>query len=146
MRKQGWIGLGVIVLVVLLGILVACGGTGQQVTPGAGGSQASTPTKEVAPTATSGVGGNQAATPTKEMAPTATLDSGGTKETPAALDGKALVQERCTKCHDMTRIQQAKKTPDVWKATVQRMIGHGAQLTQAEQDAVIAYLAKTYPQ
>jgi cytochrome c2 len=100
----------------------------------------------VAPTATSSAGGSQASTPTKEVAPTATLGFGGTKETPAALDGKALVQERCTKCHDLTRIQQAKRTPDLWKATVQRMMGHGAQLTQAEQDAVIAYLAKTYPQ
>ncbi len=118
MRKQGWIGLGIVVLVVLLGILVACGGTGQQVTPGAGGSQASTPTS----------------------------GSERTKETPAALNGQALVQERCTKCHDLTRVQQAKKTPDLWKATVQRMIGHGAQLAQAEQDAVVAYLAKTYPQ
>ena len=77
--------------------------------------------------------------------PTATSSPGGT-ETPAALDGKALIQERCTKCHDLTRIQQAKKTRDQWEATVRRMIGNGAQLTKDEQDAAIAYLTKTYPQ
>ena len=72
--------------------------------------------------------------------------SGSSKETPAALDGQALTQERCTKCHDLGRVQQAKKTQDAWKATVERMVGKGAELTQAEQDAVIGYLAKTYPQ
>jgi hypothetical protein len=31
------------------------------------------------------------------------------------------------------------------KATVERMVGKGAQLNQAEQEQVIKYLAETYP-
>jgi cytochrome c5 len=118
MRKQVWIGLAAILLIAALVVLAACGGATQGVTPGAGGNHAATP-----------------------MAA-----SGGPKETPAALDGQALVQARCTVCHDLTRIQQAKKTQEAWKTTVERMVGKGAQLTQAEQNAVIEYLAKTYPQ
>ena len=65
--------------------------------------------------------------------------------TPPALDGQALVQERCTKCHDLGRITQAQKTQAEWQATVQRMVGKGASLSAAEQEAVIQYLAEKYP-
>jgi cytochrome c5 len=64
---------------------------------------------------------------------------------PSALDGKSLVEERCTQCHDLGRVEQAKKTAEEWKATVERMVGKGAQLNQAEQEVVIQYLAETYP-
>ena len=65
--------------------------------------------------------------------------------TPSTLDGEALVQERCTECHDLGRVERAKKTEEEWKATVERMVTLGAQLNQAEQELVIQYLAETYP-
>lgn len=71
-------------------------------------------------------------------------DPGGGSSSTPALDGQALVQERCTKCHDLTRVERAKKTQQEWQATVERMIEHGAQLTPAEQEAVVKYLAETY--
>jgi cytochrome c5 len=67
------------------------------------------------------------------------------KATPAAIEGKALLQERCTRCHDVGRVEQARKTKEEWKATVERMVGKGAQLSQAEQEQVIQYLTETYP-
>ena len=65
--------------------------------------------------------------------------------TPGALDGKALVEQRGTKCHDLTRVEQAKKTTDEWKATVERMVGKGAELNADEQAIVIEYLSVAYP-
>jgi uncharacterized membrane protein len=65
--------------------------------------------------------------------------------TPPALDAQALLQERCTKCHDLGRVERARKTKEEWKATVERMVGKGAQLSQAEQEQVIQYLTETYP-
>ena len=62
-----------------------------------------------------------------------------------ALDGEALVGERCTQCHDLTRVESAAKTLDGWKATVERMLDHGANLDEAEQQAVIAHLSEAYP-
>ncbi|MBN1563731.1 MAG: hypothetical protein JXA10_07825 [Anaerolineae bacterium] len=59
----------------------------------------------------------------------------------ADLDGAALVAERCTICHTADRINNAEKDEAGWTATVDRMIGHGAQLNTAERDAVIAYLS-----
>ena len=71
--------------------------------------------------------------------------AGGQGEAPAALDGKALTEERCTKCHDLKRVESTSKTSEEWKATVVRMLDHGAELDDAEQQAVIDYLAETYP-
>jgi cytochrome c5 len=71
--------------------------------------------------------------------------SGQEQVTPPTLDGQSLVQERCTRCHDLGRITQAKKTEEEWKATVERMVSKGANLDSAEQEAVIRYLAETYP-
>jgi uncharacterized membrane protein len=69
---------------------------------------------------------------------------GGTTATQApTLDGQALVQERCTVCHSIDRIQSASKTADEWKTTVDRMIGKGAQLNADEEAAVIEFLTKT---
>jgi hypothetical protein len=67
------------------------------------------------------------------------------KATPAALEGKTLLQERCTTCHDLRRVERAKKTEEEWKATVERMVVKGAKLSQVEQEVVIQYLAETYP-
>jgi len=63
---------------------------------------------------------------------------------PVALDAKPLLEERCTSCHDLGRVERANKTNEEWKAMVERMVEKGAQLNQAEQEAVIQYLAETY--
>ena len=60
-------------------------------------------------------------------------------------DGKALVEERCSVCHDLNRVESAKKTGDEWKSNVERMVGKGAKLTEAEQTVVIDYLTEAYP-
>jgi len=65
---------------------------------------------------------------------------------PAVLEGKTLLEERCTECHDLGRVEQARKSEEEWKATVERMVGKGAQLNEAEREVVIQYLAETYPQ
>jgi hypothetical protein len=62
-----------------------------------------------------------------------------------SLDGEALTKERCSTCHDLQRVENAKKSPEEWKANVERMVGIGAKLNDAEQMAVIEYLSETYP-
>jgi cytochrome c5 len=77
---------------------------------------------------------DEAAVPTKEQGEAA----------PVTLDGKTLLEERCAECHDLGQVERARKTEEGWKATVQRMVGKGAQLSQAEQEVVVQYLAETY--
>ena len=68
------------------------------------------------------------------------------QEITPALDGEALLKGRCTECHSLSRVEQARKTEADWQKTVQRMVGTGAALNEEEQAAVIKYLAETYPQ
>jgi cytochrome c5 len=63
---------------------------------------------------------------------------------PAAADGAALLQERCTVCHTTDRITQAQKTSTEWDTTVTRMISKGAELTDSEKTILVGYLAATY--
>ena len=75
-----------------------------------------------------------------EVPPSATALS----PTASALDGEALLQARCTVCHTLDRVKQAKKTSDQWDQTVASMIGKGAKLTDDEKAVLVDYLAKTY--
>ncbi len=63
----------------------------------------------------------------------------------AALDGKLLLETRCTQCHDLGRVTNASKTAEAWEKTVVRMVGKGAKLNAEEQAVLIEYLSTTYP-
>ena len=62
-----------------------------------------------------------------------------------ALDEVSLLEERCTECHDLGRVERTTKTEEEWEATVKRMVEKGAVLSQADQELIIQYLAETYP-
>jgi len=57
--------------------------------------------------------------------------------------GLALIQGRCTGCHDTGFILQSRRTPDAWRDIVAEMIGRGAELSESEAAQVQAYLEKT---
>jgi hypothetical protein len=78
---------------------------------------------------------------TKATAP-ATPSSGG--NTGGTVDGQTLMQERCSVCHSVGRVESAHKTSDQWKTTVDRMISNGAQLTPQEEQILVDYLAQNY--
>lgn len=59
----------------------------------------------------------------------------------AAIDGNELIETRCTVCHTRGRIDSKTADEAGWAATVERMIGYGAQLSPEERDVLIAYLA-----
>jgi cytochrome c5 len=79
--------------------------------------------------------GGQAA-PTPPQAP-------GSTAAPV-LGGEELLQERCTRCHDLDRVHAAGKSESEWEATVERMRGKGAELTDDEAQILVEYLAETY--
>lgn len=66
------------------------------------------------------------------------------EKTPAALDGQAIMNEKCTACHDLARIESAKKTPTEWEDTIGRMEANGLVVTPEEKSAVLDYLSATY--
>ena len=71
--------------------------------------------------------------------------SAGPTPTPAAAGSPAaLLQDRCTACHSLQRVESAHKTQAGWEKTLRRMVGNGAQLSDAEFATLLAYLAETY--
>lgn len=64
--------------------------------------------------------------------------------TSSTMDGQALLQERCTVCHSLDRVEREHETADEWKTTVDRMISNGAQLDPQEEQVLVDYLAQTY--
>jgi cytochrome c5 len=116
-------------LVVMAGVLIACGGP-----------EATEPPAEVQPTAPP--------TEVPQEEPTAPPTEVPQEEPPTepspAGDGAALLAERCTVCHGLDRVTSAQKTREQWEQTVARMVGKGAELNEEEQKILIAYLAETY--
>lgn len=59
--------------------------------------------------------------------------------------GKALVDAKCAKCHDLDRVYRTVKTPDEWKASVIRMEVYAGDgyFKPGERDEVVKFLAET---
>ena len=62
-------------------------------------------------------------------------------------DGPArpVVEQKCAVCHDIRRIAFAGYDRPGWEGVVARMKNLGAQLTPAETDQIVAYLAANFP-
>ncbi|HOP40404.1 MAG TPA: hypothetical protein PLI53_05125 [Geobacteraceae bacterium] len=65
------------------------------------------------------------------------------QQTPA-VDGDKLLEQRCSVCHSSARAKKAQKTRAEWEKTVARMVGKGANLSEAEKKTLVDYLAATY--
>jgi len=65
------------------------------------------------------------------------------KET--TLDGKALLEQRCTACHTLDRVERASKSAAGWGLNVRQMVAKGSELNASEQEVLIEYLSITYP-
>lgn len=64
-----------------------------------------------------------------------------TASTPSAnSDAAALVERRCTVCHTLDRVTEAKKDEAGWNSTVDRMRNNGAVVSEAEQKVIVTYL------
>ena len=69
---------------------------------------------------------------------------GGSSAEEATLSGEELLEARCTDCHGLAQVTSATKTEAEWLSTVDRMIGLGATLNEAEKDTLVSYLAEMY--
>jgi mono/diheme cytochrome c family protein len=73
-------------------------------------------------------------------------DSAATSSAPEADTSlvKVLVKKVCGTCHELGIVTSQRKSPADWDATVTKMMGMGAQLTDDQADEVVDYLARTY--
>jgi competence protein ComEA len=59
--------------------------------------------------------------------------------------GREETQKVCSACHEIERSISLRQDHDGWKATINKMIGLGAQGTEQEFSATLEYLAANYP-
>lgn len=54
--------------------------------------------------------------------------------------GKAIIEQRCTLCHDLDRAVGTRRTTSEWDAIIGRMIALGAPMSATDARTVSAYL------
>jgi competence protein ComEA len=59
--------------------------------------------------------------------------------------GKELVEVICSSCHSTERIAAQHKTKSEWQDKVLEMLQEETDVTQAERDKIVEYLAKSFP-
>ena len=58
--------------------------------------------------------------------------------------GKEITLQLCGNCHDANIIQMHRQSRDEWVATIQKMIASGAEGTEDQFTAVLAYVSKNF--
>jgi cytochrome c2 len=58
--------------------------------------------------------------------------------------GKAIVLEKCTVCHDLSRVREHLATPEEWADTLTAMGNEGLMLDDDEFATVLRYLARNF--
>uniref|UniRef100_Q01NQ1 Competence protein ComEA helix-hairpin-helix repeat protein n=1 Tax=Solibacter usitatus (strain Ellin6076) TaxID=234267 RepID=Q01NQ1_SOLUE len=59
--------------------------------------------------------------------------------------GRAEAERICSQCHEFARSIAPRQNRAGWQATMDKMIALGAKGTQKDFDAIVDYLAATYP-
>jgi ferredoxin-NADP reductase len=76
-----------------------------------------------------------------QLAPTGAAGSAGLEV------ARALVDQRCGRCHTLDRVYKTAETPEEWSATVTRMVSYAAgsagAIQPGEDQQIIAYLSAT---
>ena len=61
--------------------------------------------------------------------------------------GRALLDQRCGRCHSLDRVYKTAETPEEWRATVDRMVafaeGSGNAFHPGEDEQIVTYLSAT---
>lgn len=58
--------------------------------------------------------------------------------------GQELVQDVCTYCHNLDRLNGKHLTREEWRGLIKGMISEGAPVTDQEFSAILDYLVKNY--
>lgn len=60
---------------------------------------------------------------------------------PTPHPGQALVETKCSTCHSIVQVNNAKYSREIWDTTVNKMVMAGMQITDEQKALVIDYLA-----
>ncbi len=54
---------------------------------------------------------------------------------------RELLNQRCTVCHNLGRVEAADKDRRQWEAAIEKMIGFGARVSVDEKEVLVEYLS-----
>jgi hypothetical protein len=63
---------------------------------------------------------------------------------PAKDRGRELVEDVCTYCHNLDRLQRQQLSREEWRGLIKGMISEGAPVTDEEFSEILDYLVKHY--
>lgn len=75
-----------------------------------------------------------------QVVPSPAAPAPATKQALPPEKGLALINERCSGCHESSLVISQRKTPEEWAATVQLMVERGATLSEDEMNLVLDFL------
>lgn len=80
-----------------------------------------------------------------EQAPAGSAQPAPPPATDAAVaDQRELINAQCRFCHTTQYLEQQRLSEAAWKKTIEKMRKFGAQLTDEQAAALVAYAAKTW--
>jgi len=59
-------------------------------------------------------------------------------------EGKPLVLNICTQCHDLQRVRRTRLSPEGWLEILEAMLNEGAPLSEKDFPTVLRYLARNF--
>ena len=59
-------------------------------------------------------------------------------------EGKAIADSACLACHSADMVRQQRLSEKQWTASVNKMVGWGAEVPESQRAALIAYLVKNF--
>jgi len=65
-------------------------------------------------------------------------------QSPAKDRGRELVEDVCTYCHNLDRLQGRELTREEWRGLTKGMISEGPPVTDEEFSRILDYLARNY--
>jgi len=90
-----------------------------------------------------------AAAPARALAAKASAAASSSPLPPVSAErleqGRQLTEKFCTTCHGLQSETAGGKTPEGWQATVEQMIGLGADATPEQAKMITDYLTRTFP-
>ncbi len=74
----------------------------------------------------------------------ASIAAAQTQSAPHDEEARALLERTCTKCHKLTATLSQRNSKERWSAILDDMVARGAEVTDAEIEILVNYLAKNY--
>ena len=59
-------------------------------------------------------------------------------------EGKDLTERACSTCHEINLVTAERRSEQQWKAVVDDMVRRGAEASESEKQAILAYLVKNF--